>query len=102
MNDEPYVTISLDKSGRVLRVRQGGRDILPEKSEPGPTRVGQDIGGRVVASVILHELLVHRRRPKPDDPPPADDPPRPPSDPPEGTDPCCYRDPMTGQRFCWC
>jgi hypothetical protein len=98
MEKEAYVTISLDKSGRVIRVQQGGRDILPEKSSPGPTRVGSDIGEDEVTAVMVHELLVRRRR-HPHKPPPPQDPPPP---PPENTDPCCYRDPMTGQRFCWC
>jgi len=89
-----YITISLDRSGRVVRVEYDGRKIRPRKGKPGPARRGGSPKGcEEIASVLLHELLTCRKKKDRDKPGPY---------PPPGTDPCCYRDQNTGEEWCWC
>ena len=92
MQNNVYVTIGLDKSGSVVEVHVDGRTIEPKKSAPGPGRVGDGAGDcEQIVKTLVHELLTcGKKNPKPG-----------PTTPPP-TDPCCYRDPITGRIWCWC
>jgi len=97
---EAYVTISLDKTGRVIRVEYDGRAIEPKRTQPGPARQGESTAEcEEVVRILVHELLTCKKK-KPEDPKKPQDPKDP--YPPPGTDPCCYRDQATGEVWCWC
>jgi hypothetical protein len=85
-----YITVGLDKSGAVVEVHVDGRKIEPKESKPGPLDRNEAPGCEEIAKTLAHELLFCRKK-KPQQPP---------SPPP--TDPCCYRDPVTGRIWCWC
>jgi hypothetical protein len=84
-----YVTIGLDKSGSIVEVQVNGRRIEPREGKPGPTRDGDEAPGcEQIVKRLTHELLTCKKRGPSPTPPP--------------TDPCCYRDPITGRIWCWC
>lgn len=83
-----YVTIGLDKSGSVVEVQVNGRRIEPKESKAGRTREGEGAPGcEQIVKRLEHELLICGKKTPPAPPP---------------TDPCCYRDPVTGRIWCWC
>lgn len=79
-----YVTVFLNKKGKVVGVRQGRKVIRKKKGTPGQARVGgKSKSCDEIIKVLAHELLTCAKDGK-------------------GTDPCCYRDPTTGDEWCWC
>lgn len=88
MQSNVYVTIGLDKSGAVVEVQVNGRTIEARQGKAGPTREGDEAPGcEQIVKTLQHELLLCRKKG---------------GDPKPPTDPCCYRDPITGRIWCWC
>ena len=88
-----YITIGLDKKGNVQEVRVNGEVIRPREGNAGLIHEGGSTPGcEEVVGRLVHELLTCKKR---GDKPPTDS-------GGGGSDPCCYRDPITGRMWCWC
>jgi len=93
-----FVTISISKKGEIRQIKRGRVAVRRKRGAAGKRVVGP--GATVVKRVAL-ELLVHghatkrkgsgggggRGKGKGKG---------------GGTDPCCFRDPRTGNVWCWC
>lgn len=87
------VTITLDNNGDIKKVRRGARTVKPRKGTAGRKALGP--GAKVVKRVRL-ELLVHKEQTKKRGGKGSKGKGK------GGTDPCCFRDPRTGNVYCWC
>ena len=97
-----YVTVGLDKKGNVVEVQVNGRTIESRRGTIGPIGQGGTVPGcEKVLEVLVHELLTCAGK-GPGKPPEGGATEDAPPYPPPGSDPCCYRDPRTGQVWCWC
>jgi len=92
-----FVTISINKKGDIQQVKRGRVAVRRKRGVAGKRVLGS--GARVVKRVTL-ELLVHgpargtRTKKKGSGKGKGKG--------GGGTDPCCFRDPRTGQVWCWC
>jgi hypothetical protein len=85
-----FLTITVSKKGKIRQVRQGEKAVRPKKGAAGKKALGE--GAAVVGKLEL-ELLVHERKKKGG---------KGKGKGKGGTDPCCFRDPRTGNVWCWC
>lgn len=91
---KPFIAVFYDRRGAVVAVRKGRKVARRKKGKKGSSEPGQPSAGCHKVAIVTErrfELLVCQKPDKPDDP-----------KPPPGTDPCCYRDPETGDEWCWC
>ena len=88
-----FVTISINKKGEIQRVKRGRVAVPRKRGAAGRKALGA--GAKVVNRVRL-EFLVHREQTKKRGSGKGKGRGK------GGTDPCCFRDPRTGNVFCWC
>jgi hypothetical protein len=96
MASNAFLTISVNKKGKITRVRRGREVVRSKKGRAAAkARVGAKKVGAVVLELFIHAPIVRgpvkkkgggkgkgKGR--------------------GGTDPCCFRDARTGQVWCWC
>ena len=85
------ITVDYDRNGRVVAVRKGRRVIERRRGKPGRTRRGSSTTYCERVAVVVPGSFEFLWCTEKGDPPP-----------PKGSDPCCYRDPGTGDEWCWC
>lgn len=92
---EAFVTISVNRNGEIQRVKRGRVVVRRKRGAAGRKALGT--GAKVVNRVRL-EFLIHREQTKKRGSGKG----KGKGKGKGGTDPCCFRDPRTGNVFCWC